>query len=148
MLTCPVMPDSGLTVKPPGIPPKIKELLGSGVSDNPTIQPDDSISPIDKGLLGLLDETSPTIQPDDDSSIPPKGKGFLGLLDTPTIQQQPLPEIATPQKNIPSTDLLSNLDNDNLLTSVPKQNEPLNLLEEKDEEFSIIETKAMMMKIF
>lgn len=83
-----------------------------------------------------------SIKPPGDNYIPPKGKGgLLGLLDetSPTIQQL-LPETITPQKNIPSTDLLSNLE-DNILTSVPKQDERLNLLEqERDEEFPIIET--------
>jgi hypothetical protein len=90
------------------------------------------------GLLGLLDGNSPTIQPGD-STIPPKGKGgLLGLLDetNPTIQQQPFPESTKPQRNIPN-DLLSNL-NDNLMTSVPKEdsNEPLNLLQDDEQQES------------
>ena len=52
------------------------------------------------------------------SGIPPKRKGLLGLLDTPTIQQLSS-EITTPQKNIPGTDSLSNLNDDILLTRVP-----------------------------
>lgn len=98
---------------------------------------DQSRFPTKGGLLGLLDETNPTIQPGDDNTIPPKSKGgLLGLLDetNPTIQQQPLPESTTPQRNIPN-DLLSNLD-DNLFTNVPKQNEPLNLLEENEQQES------------
>lgn len=81
------------------------------------------------------------------TSPPSKGKGLLGLLNEtnpPTIQQ-PLPEITTPQKNIPSTDLLSNLNDDNLITnddktSVPKEDsKPLNLLEEQQQESPVIE---------
>lgn len=65
---------------------------------------------------------------------------FRPLDETSLTIQQLLPETITPQKNIPSTDLLSNLE-DNILTSVPKQDERLNLLEqERDEEFPIIET--------
>jgi hypothetical protein len=59
----------GISIKPPadsGIPPKIKELLGSGLLENPIIQPgndDSGIPPLKgKGLLGLLDENNPTIQ--------------------------------------------------------------------------------------
>ncbi len=52
------------------------------------------------------------------SGIPPKRKGLLGLLDTPTIQQLSS-EITTPQKNIPGTDLPSNLNDDIPLTRVP-----------------------------
>lgn len=98
---------------------------------------DSNISPKNKGLLGLLDLDNPTIQPDD-STITPKGnKGLSGLLDetSPTIQQ-PLPKFTTPQRNIPN-DLLSNLD-DNLLTSIPEEDssEPLNLLEEDEQQES------------
>jgi len=109
---------------------------------------DQSRFPTKGGLLGLLDETSPIIQPGDDNSIPPKGKGgLLGLLDetNPTFQQQPsLPETTTPQRDIPSSKLLSNLDNDNLLTSVPKvdNSEPFNLLEEQQESSPITETDS------
>lgn len=66
-------------------------------------------------------------------------KDFLGLLDTTAIQQQPLPEATISQKNIPS-DLLSNFNDNDLITkdnktSIPKEDsEPLNLLEEQQQE--------------
>jgi hypothetical protein len=108
-----------------------------------SIKPSDDDSNIPpkgiEGLLGLLG--NPTIQPGDDSVSPKDNKGLLGLLDEtnpPTFQQQPsLPETTTPQRNIPSTELLSNLDNDNLLTSVPKEDsKPFNLLEENEQQES------------
>jgi phosphopantetheine adenylyltransferase len=65
------------------------------------------------------------------------------LLDetSPTIQQQQFSETIIPQKNIPSIDLLSNLD-DNLMTNVPTEaNTPLTLLEEekKEQEYPLTE---------
>ena len=60
---------------------------------------------------------------------------------SPTIQQQQFSETIIPQKNIPSIDLLSNLD-DNLMTNVPKEaNAPLTLLEEekKEQEYLLTE---------
>ena len=100
---------------------------------------DQSQFPTKGGLLGLLDKTGPTIQPGDDSSISPKdNKELLGLLDetNPTFQQQPLPETTTPQRTIPN-DLLSNLNDNNLLTNVPKgDSESLNLLEENEQQES------------
>jgi hypothetical protein len=137
---CPVKPESGLTVKPSddsGIPPQIQEFLGSGISDNPTIQPeDDNIPPKSKGLFGLLDENTPSVKPGEESNMG-KGKGLLGLLDNtnPTIQQQQsLPETTIPQKD--PNDLLSNFE-DNLFTNIPKKDsEPSNLPQENDQQES------------
>lgn len=116
-----------------------------GVLEQPSSTSDSSVFPKNDGLLGLLD--NPTIQPDDNSNLPPKNKGLLGLLDesNPTIQQ-PLPE-TVPQKDTDArTDLLSNLNDNNLITNddkttVPKENsEPFNLLEQKQQESPVTET--------
>ncbi len=125
-LMCPVKPDTGLAVKTPdddSLSPKIKELLGSGLLDNPTIQPgnDSTILPKgNKGLLGLLDENNHSIQ-------------------------QPLSETNTPKKDT-TTDLLSNFD-DNIMTnddktSVSKQGELLSLQDEEEQKSSITESDS------
>lgn len=131
------------------VPPLSEEsvLPEYGVLEQPSSTSDSSVFPKNDGLLGLLD--NPTIQPDDNSNLSPKNKGLLGLLDgsNPTIQQ-PLPE-TVPQKDTDArTDLLSNLNDNNLITNddkttVPKEDsEPFNLLEQEQQESPITETDS------